>query len=301
MRIGKRLFPYPLLNNNKAYSQYKNSSISLEYNEVITENYFILDNIRCNIDCTYMQVLIDEGFAEVVCVVECAQTMLRNHYILTDDLNDIKIPLMDVNGKVDISLFVVAKRDIPNFKCNDFLDDYYDYEFSIEKNDIIGVDDGFTSRIDFNEEDGQDKSSIFLVIKDANITDRTMRIEASDDKIIISLPIEQWNEYDKTKKIRQFQNLYFSIIAIPALSYALSEMQKLGDGVDTIRIEKSWFNSFCIAYESVYGEELTDEYFMYMNPYTEAQKLLHNPVIRALDDVFSLTITMGGIDDGNQY
>ena len=51
MRVGKRLFPYPVLNNNKQYSQYKNSTLSLEYNEVITDEYLILDNIRCNIDC----------------------------------------------------------------------------------------------------------------------------------------------------------------------------------------------------------------------------------------------------------
>lgn len=301
MRVGKRLFPYPVLNNNKLYSQYKNATLSLEYNEVITEEFLILDNIHCNIDSTYIKSLLYEGYAEAVCVVECAQTMLRNHYVLTDEMNDIKIPLMDINGKVDISLFIVAKKDIPNFKCNDFLDEYSDYEFYIEKNDIIGVDDGFTSRIEFNEEDDTEKSSIFLVIKDTNILDQSMRIELADDKIIISLPQEQWNEYDRTKKIRKFQNLYFSIIAVPALSYALAEMQRLGEGIDNIRIEKKWFNSFCIAYKNRRGEELTDEYFMQMNPYFEAQRLLNNPVTKALDDVFALTITMGGIDDGNQY
>lgn len=301
MRVGKRLFPYPLLNNNPLYSQYLNSSISFKYNEVITKTQFILDDIQCNIDCEYISSLIEDGYAEAVLVVECAQTMLRKHYTITDDMNDIKIPLMDVNGKVDISLFVVAVKDIPNFRCNDFLEDYSDYEFYIEKNDILAVDDGYTSRIEFNDNGNGEKSSIFLVIKDTNISDKTMRVDLSDDKIIISLPVDQWNEYDKTKQLKKFQNLYFSIIAVPALSYALAEMQKLGDSVDNIRIEKKWFNAFCIAYENRNGEELTDEYFMQMNPYNESQKLLNSPVVKALDDVFSLTITMGGIDDGNQY
>lgn len=301
MRIGKRLFPYPLLNNNKEYSQYMNSSLSFKYNEVITETEFILDDIQCNIECDYFNSLIEDGYAEAVIVVECAQTMLRNHYKITDDMNDIRIPLRDVDGKVDISLFIVAVKDIPNFKCNDFLKDYSDYEFFIEKNDIIGVDDGYTSRIEFNEETEDEKSSIFLVIKDGNIENRTMQVEIADDKIIISLPMDQWNEYDKTKKIRKFQNLYFSIIAVPALSFALAEMQRIGDNVDNIRIEKKWFNAFCNAYKNRTGEELTDEYFLQMNPYSEAQRLLNYPVIKALDDVFGLTITMGGIDDGNQY
>lgn len=301
MRVGKRLFPYPVLNNNSLYSQYTNSTISFKYNEVITKTQFILDDIQCNIDCEYLSSLIEDGYAEAVLVVECAQTMLRRHYTITDDMNDIRISLMDVSGKVDISLFVVAIKDIPNFKCNDFVEDYIDYEFYIEKNDILAVDDGYTSRIEFNENDQGEKSSIFLVIKDTNIEDKTMRVDLSDDKIIISLPVEQWNEYDKTKQIKKFQNLYFSIIAVPALSYALAEMQRLGDSIDTIRIEKKWFNAFCIAYESRKEQELTDEAFLQLNPYNEAQKLLNSPVTKALDDIFSLTITMGGIDDGNQY
>ncbi len=301
MRVGKRLFPYPILNNNKMYSQYKTSTLSFQYNEVITDNYFILEDLQCHIESEFMKSLIYDGYAEVICVVECTQTMLRSHYKITDDMNDIKIPLRDLNGKVDISLFIVAKKDIPNFKCSDFLDDYNDYEFFIEKNDIIGVDDGYTGRIEFNEKDNSNKSSIFLVIKDNGIEDSSMRIELADDKIIITLPEEQWNEYEKTKKIKKFQNLYFAIIAVPALSYALSEMQRTGNPIDHIRIEKSWFNAFCLAYESIHGEELTDEIFIQMNPYFEAQRLLNNPVVKALDDVFGLTITMGGIDDGNQY
>ncbi len=301
MRVGKRLFPYPVLNNNPLYSQYQTSTISFKYNEVITKTQFILDDLQCNIDCEFLSSLIEYGYAEVILVVECAQTMLRKHYTITADMNDIKIPLMDVSGKVDISLFVVATKDIPNFKCSDFLPDYIDYEFYIEKNDILAIDDGYTSRIEFNDNENGEKSSIFLMIKDTNISDKTMRVDLSDDKIIISLPVDQWNEYDKTKQIKKFQNLYFSIIAVPALSYALAEMQRLGDNVDNIRIEKKWFNAFCIAFENRNGEELTDEYFMHMNPYNEAQKLLNNPVTKALDDVFSLTMTMGGIDDGNQY
>lgn len=301
MRVGKRLFPYPLLNNNPLYSQYRSSSISFKYNEVITKTQFILDDIQCNIDCKYITSLIEAGYAEAVLVVECAQTMLRKHYTITNDMNDIKIPLMDVSGKVDISLFVVAVKDIPNFKCNDFLPEYSDYEFYIEKNDILAVDDGYTSRIEFNEDDNGEKSSIFLVIKDNNIADKTMKVDLSDDKIIISLPAEQWNEYDKTKRIKKFQNLYFSIIAVPALSYALAQMQRTGDQVDNIRIENKWFNAFCMAYENRNEKEITDEIFMQMNPYNEAQRLLNNPVTKALDDVFALTMTMGGIDDGNQY
>lgn len=302
MRIGKRLFPYPVLNNTKLYSQYKTSSFSLSYNEVITDDYFVLDNLKCEYDSDYLHNLVDEGKAEVVLIVESAQTMFREHYVIDEAINSIEIPLSEINGKVDVSLFIVAKEDIPGFGCADFLDDYSDFEFTIEKNDIIAIDDGFTSRIDFNEEEDNKKSSIFLIVKDTSITDETMRVENTTDKIMIYLPTEQWNQYDKTKRIKQYQNLYFSMIAIPALSYALSELRK-GDiqSVDNLKMDWKWFNSFAKAYENVNGQELDDESFLTMNPYVETQKLLNTPVTKGIGDIFTMTITMGGVDDGNQY
>ena len=60
MRIGKRLFPYPILNNERIYSQFKDAIFTLSYSEMITDDYYILQNLYCNLTSQYLIDLIKE-------------------------------------------------------------------------------------------------------------------------------------------------------------------------------------------------------------------------------------------------
>lgn len=299
MRIGKRLFPYPILNNDRLYSQFKSSTFALEYEEMVTEETYSLQDLKCEITSEFLIQLIKEEKAQIVIVVECASTMFRHHYTIPLEPSKIIIPISDLNGKVTVSAYVVATQNIDDYSCKDFLDDYEDYSFSIEKNDILAVDDGFTNKIEFDENEDTKKSSIFVVIKDKTIKDETMRIDYDSSKVIIYLPEEQWNTYEKTKRIGKFQNLYFSVLAIPALVYAIQDLGKKAFLLDQLRMDYSWFNAFLVSYKNINGHELTDEEFLTMNAYLEVQKLMNYPVTKALDDIFNLTITFGGNDDAD--
>lgn len=301
MHLGKRLFPYPILNHEKLYSQFKKSTFALTYDEELTNDQYILKNIKCDLTDDTLIGLINDNKVRIVCVIECAETMFRKNYELFLEPSSIKLPLKDLNGKISVSACIVANEDIDDYFSLDFLEDYEDYHFRIEKNDILAVDDGFVSKVSFNEEEDIKKSSIFVVIKDKTIKDETMQIEYDSSNITIYLPEEQWNTYDKTKRLKKLENLYFSILAIPALSYAVSDLQAKGDFyVDTLRMDYKWFNSFASQYEKVHGEELTDEKFRKMNPNVEAQRLMNTPVTKALDDIFSFTMGIfGGEEDGD--
>ena len=222
MRIGKRLFPYPILNNEKIYSQYKNSVFSLQYDEEVSEDkqYYLLNNLHCELDNQMLIDLINADRAKIVCVIECPSTMYRMSHVLPLCPINMQIPLTDLNNKVNISAFVVAKEDIENYRSDDFSDIYEDISFSIEKHDILAADDGYVNNVDFNDLDDNKQASIFIIIKDNSITNGTMQVEYDSEKITISLPEEQWNIYDKTKRIPKYESLYFSIIAVPALGYA---------------------------------------------------------------------------------
>ena len=50
------------------------------------------------------------------------------------------------------------------YSDDDFLDDYEGNSFNIEKYDILGIDDGFSVRINYDETKDKKVSSIFLVI-----------------------------------------------------------------------------------------------------------------------------------------
>lgn len=299
MRIGKRLFPYPILNSEKIYSQYKDSVFALQYDEEVSDDkqYYLLNNLHCELDNQMLIDLINTDRAEIVCVIECPSTMYRKSHVLPLHPINMQIPLADLNNKVNVSAFVVAKEDIDNYHSDDFSDVYGDISFSIEKHDILAADDGYVNNVDFNDLDDNKQASIFIVIKDKSITNGTMQVEYDSEKITISLPEEQWNMYDKTKRIPKYESLYFSIIAVPALGYALSCLQKNDPAVDILRIDYKWFNSFAAAYKNFHGDELTDDVFIKMNTNLEAQMILGSPVASAVDEIFGFTIGMSGGDE----
>ena len=298
MRIGKRLFPYPILNSERLYSQYKKSIFSLQFDEKISDDgqWYILENIHCKLDNQTLIDLINSGLAEIICIIECPTTMYRKKHVIHLKPIDIKISLFDIYNKVNISAFIVAKEDINNFHSEDFLDDYENIPFTIEKHDILAADDGYINNIDFYDKDDDKKSSIFIIIKDKNITDGTMQVDYDSEKLTISLPEEQWNIYNQMKRIKKYESLFFSILAIPALEYSLSCLQNTNTPVSTLLIEYSWFNSFASAYQKIHNKELTNDIFNKMDSNLESQIILGSPVANAVNEIFGFTI---GGNNGN--
>lgn len=302
MRIGKRLFPYPLLNNDKLLSQFKCSGFAMNYDsiEIINEDY-VVNGISYICTNSYINHLMLEDKVKVVCLIECPETMYRRTFELFTDKQNIVIPLVEINGKITLSAFAIAMEDIPDYLCDDFLDDYDGINFYIEKYAILAVDDGIVDKIQFEGFEDEKKSSIFLVIKDVSIKDGIMHVEYNQNKIVISLPEDQWNRYDKTKSMKGFRNLYFSIIAIPALSQALSALKTTGESVDVLSIDYNWFNSFTAKYFEINHEELTDDVFKKLEPYIEAQKMLNSSVTKSVDDIFAIAMgsSLEGEADGD--
>ena len=96
--------------------------------------------------------------------------------------------------------------------------------------------------------------------------------------------------YDKNKKIKRLENMYFSIIAIPALTQCLSELQKPDNSVGALCLDYRWFSSFKKQYEAINENELTDEAFLKMNAMVEAQKILNTPTTKSIDDIFNMFV-----------
>ena len=92
-----------------------------------------------------------------------------------------------LQGASDFHEMIILKLlQIIGSVSEDFDDDYDGFRFTIEKNDILAVDDGFTNKIEFDEDEDNKKSSIFLIVKDLSIKDETMRVEFDTNKITIS-------------------------------------------------------------------------------------------------------------------
>lgn len=301
MQIGNKLFPYPTINNNILKSCFKNTVYEFKYEDKNDGQNYILENACINISNEYIKKLMSEGYIGAGLVIECSTTVFRKMYEVTLEPQTIKINIGNLRDKVVISCYLYAKRNILDYKDNDFLDDYQGYSFEIEKNDIIAIDDGFTTIIDYDESMDKKVASIFQVIRSNSV--ETMTIEMKTRKIVISLPEEEFVYYDTLRKNDNFQNIFFTMLAIPALTYCLKEFQdnilsKQYD-LDGVEMNYIWFISVKNAYKTQYGVELTEEIFKNLDVSILSQKLLNNGALNGIKDLFNISMRKqyGGEDD----
>ncbi len=299
MQIKNKLFPYPTINNSRLDSCYKDTTYSLEYEQVQEDEYLVLKDAHIEINNEAIINLIKEGKAKACVIVECSKSVFRKTYNIGLEPEDIKILISDLSDRVVISSFIYATQDIENYRNNDFLEDYEDYNFYIEKYDIIAIDNGSTIVIDYDETSDKKVSSIFLIIKDTETDKKNMRVEIGD-KIIAYLPEKQFNMYDNMKKNNNYQNIFFSMLAIPILIEALEKIKNEQYDFDEIELNYRWFRSVKNGFQKKYGYELTEDKFYEIDSAELAQELLNNGTVNAIEDLMKITfgnIMIGGNED----
>lgn len=302
MQIGNKLFPYPTINNIELRNCFKETSYAFKCNDYNDGQNYILEDAYIEINNENIKNLIEEGYLGVGLIIECSTTVYRKMYEIGIQSQTIKIPIGDLRDKVEISCYIYAKKDIDVFQDDDFLEEYNGYSFKIDKNDIIAIDDGYTTVIDYDESVDKKVASIFQIIRDKSA--ESMVIEKKAKKIVISLPDDEFTYYDNLRKNDNFQNIFFAMIAIPALTYCLKEFQdaiRTGDyELDSIEMEYNWFISVKKAYKNQFNVELTEEILKNSNVSVISQKLLNDGNLKGIKDLFDISIgrrLYGGEDD----
>lgn len=293
MRVGKRLFPYPVINNQESLSGFNNSIFSFDYDLEQKENQLILKNLYYDTNNENLEVLIEKGLVRVDCIIECSATLYRERVKLSRSFNSHVIPIFNLKGKVVISAYAYALEDIKGYYDRDFLDDYGDYKFDIEKYDILACDDGYTTKIKYDEKQDNKVSSIFLVLKNYSSNSERIIINETDEKIIIKLPERQFDIYDKMKYNPHLENIFFSMLIIPSLSYVLEKIKR--NNIEDLRLEYNWFVSIEKQYKQIYSNELTNDILKNISGIDLSQILMNDPVSKGIDELFYLSMnnTMG--------
>ena len=116
--------------------------------------------------------------------------------------------------------------------------------------------------------------------------------ERRASKIIIDVPSDAFAAYDTIKNNEYTYNIFFSILAIPALQYFLQKIQLdmlvNSSTLDDETIDYPWIESVKKAYMKNNDAELDDKTFAGLDVEVLAQELLNNGTSKALDDVFGL-------------
>lgn len=289
MQLGRKIPPYPILNKSQNVSSYINSNFSFRYELEETNELFKIKNVKIDTNNAGMIKLLNEKKLKSIIIVECSSTIYREKFEISFVSSNIEIPIKNISGKVEISCFVYATEDIKNYYDEDMNPVYRGYSFNIEKYSIFAADDGFTMKIEHDDKEDNKVSSIFSIIKSYDQELNSMKVELTEKKIKISLPEKSFDYYDSLKDKEAFQNIFFSIIVIPTLTNALSEIQKFPNEteIDDIVDKYSWFKSIVNSYKKNHNIDLDYDTFRQLVPLELAQDLMNSCITNSFEDFYN--------------
>ena len=280
MRVGKKIFPYPLLNHIRQLSNYKDYDFEVLFETEETPKQFVLKNLHFETNSELLNALYDEEKIDVSCIIECSDTVFRKSYTIGREETELVLNKADFSEKTFITFFAYAKKDF-TMKSNEFEDDYCDIDFKIDKYDILAACDDAFLTISHTEKENELAKSIFSVVNDHSKNDGKYAINIETNKITIYLSDEDYNNYKVISNVNEYKETFFNILLIPALIYALSECKQKATYVSNIEDISDgcrWFRSIMSAYKRLKNEELSLEIFKDVNVIEFAQELLGKPL-----------------------
>ena len=303
MQVKNKLFPYPVINHNKMLSNMGEKEFLFSFETEETDDAFYLRKARFETDSEYINRLYDENKIEVVCIIECSNTAYRKAFPLNKKGNDIELLKVDFTEKVDISMFATAKEEFA-LSSEEFEDDYKGLEIIVEKNDIIGANDGFN--LTFRHEESEDNfaHSIFSIITNQDMQEEYYSVECGfGRKIVITMSEKEFDNYDLIASFPPYKEVFFNMLLIPALIEGLNNAKNYlnespGRDLDDVGNSFQWFRAIQKAYYRLKGEELTKEVFNELTIVVLAQELLGKPLGMSLQKlVEGMRTPFGGDED----
>ena len=277
MRLRNRFYSYPVLVEGSDY--YLNSSFSSTVGQVM-EGY----NVRLTFEATLTDArlleMIDNGDAIYLHHLECPQTCFRTAVRTKERHFELVLKDVDVNGIVQVCSFVIAARDIEKYTNESFSADYRGWKFNIEKGCVMAVGNQYDIRIEKQRDDLANTASIFSIVKNVDPSDTMVSIDLRQQKIVITLPSVTYNQYVSIQNYLDVQPVMHSMLIIPAISYALTELRRAGDQIYEFE-DNRWFRGLKKACSAI-GITLDEESLKSMDVIKVPQLLLDSPISKAI-------------------
>ena len=281
MRIGNKIFPYPVLNTIKRLSNYKDCNFDILYNRIDNDKQIIFKDIKFQTESNLLNKLYDEKKIDVVCIVECSDTVYREKFrIGREDGNDLILYRADLSERTLITFFAYAIEDFI-MESSEFEEDYNGIKFEIDKYDIIAANDDKYFVVTHQEKENDLSQSIFSVVNDHSKNDGKYSLDYNSKKITIYLSDEDYKNYKVIASINEYKEIFFNMLLIPSLVEAITECKNEvinGANLDDIGDSHQWFRSILKAYNKLHNEELTVDTFKNIKPIEMSQELLGKPL-----------------------
>ena len=285
MQVRRKIFPYPILNNDKLYSNYADAFFEITYETAEDESAYTLTGLHFTTNSELINKLFDENKIAIKLIIECSETVYRKAFDISKTPRNIILRKVDFSEKVEVSMFACASQNFI-MSSDEFDDDYKGIGFEIEKYDIICANDGFSINFRHDESEGNLVKSIFSISPREDMEESIFEVDCTGSKkIVISLSKKDHENIKIVNTLPEYKEVVFNMLLTPALIQALTLCVKDADNldIDDLGNKYRWFRSIVSSYLRLTGKELTIEELKNTSPILLAQRLLGKPIGEALN------------------
>jgi len=267
-----KVWPHPVLRAQNFGDDYPNADFEAEIDlsqldkgmtlELITDFYLSDPDL---------QSLVKERKAIFALLIRSPRTHYRN--LITSDSSKItkKFKAGDLSGRVEFSPFIIASKDLNNFKVVGWHPDFGDLNFNISQGSVLAEDKPEVYWI--YPLDQSPLGSIFAHSDSENIEDRQWELQLESDRVIILMSKSYSSRYKaaRAQSNNQPESQYImNGLYLPALITVLNLADQDSDSYEEFR----WYSALNSRLEEVECKPLGQEN---SNRLVDAQKLLEFP------------------------
>ncbi|WP_138418241.1 hypothetical protein [Aquibacillus sediminis] len=287
MKIKERHYPHPVLwKNSDDYQEcYFKTDVSID----VEQDHYVL-NADFTTSSGNLRELVISLKANYAIHLECSNTRYREIFRFNKTRESFTIPSNMLDGKVEMTTFILANDYISDYKDKHFHQDFGDLSFEIWKGDVLAVGDELSFDADLIHDPLRRIPSIFSIQKSTN--KEPLDISSMSNKIVINLSEQNFNMYNSLRQAENLQPVLASLVIVPALASVLEDIKLKGEmndeeEFDQMEEESRWFrvlkrklkDNFNIDIKNISGSTSDSSLVI-------AQKLVGDPVSSALQSLY---------------
>jgi len=274
-------YPYPVL------SVFSDDILNSTFTSEITyntdkQNYYL--SYAITLKNHSIQELLEKNKAVLALHAECGKTFYRQlHIIKNFSCTDgrpiegrIAVPWSQLRGETEINTFIYAAEIIQNYKPEGLHPDYQQSVFILQPGEILAVSGPVKLDLYTDYDPVEKADSIISFNLDKERETGEIRINLNEDKIHAFLPQDLFSKYEALRAEQQKEEIIVALLGIPILMEGLRFIKETATEELSENRGYRWFRSLERKLEEM-GINIQNE----ENVFETAQKLFHNPYMRA--------------------
>ena len=291
MLINQRLYPHPVLS---WFSDDYPERMFQPAIDVKPNKSFFRIIMNCNTSSKALRDLIDQKKAAYCIHIECSSTRYRSAHKSFDNEFEVDIPVSDLEGKVEVSRFIISVDTIHNFSTNEFHDDFSGRSFDLIVGDVLAVAETAAFPAIKKDDELAELPSIFSIVPSLDEDPPPFDVSIIGNKIVITLSSRTHQIFMGLNSSSDARATLCTMILIPALVYTLNEVRSHPTISDLF--DRRWFRVLRKRFEDIQVD------IMQLSNNSDsdlviAGKLIEDPIIKAFDDLESMLIGIGEDDE----